>query len=147
MKSRPSTTILALAILVLGGGTAVLAGGAKCANNDRHANHADVYVVEGDVMKPVRTGGEVPTYPESGKKERLQGSVVARLLIEKDGTVSDAEIVRPLRQDFDAHTLEVVRQWSFEPATLDDEPVRVHYDITVNYRLDGGDGNEGRDET
>lgn len=94
-----------------------------------------IYTVEGDVQKPQRTGGPVPAYPELAREEKIQGAVVARLLIEKTGTVSSAEIVEPLRDDFDANTLEAVSQWTFEPATLEGKAVRVNYDITVNYRL------------
>ena len=65
--------------------------------------------------------------------------MVTRLLIEKNGSVSSATVVQPLRDDFDAHTLEAVRQWTFEPATLEGEPVRVEYNITVNYRLEDAD--------
>jgi len=96
-----------------------------------------IYTVEGEVQKPKRTGGPVPEYPEAAKEERIEGTVVTRLLIEKDGSVSDAQVVRSLGEAFDDLAVEAVRQWSFEPATLDGEAVRVHYNITINYRLDG----------
>lgn len=37
----------------------------------------------------------------------------------------------------DALALGAARQWTSEPASLDDEPLRVHYKNTIDYRLDG----------
>ena len=147
MRETPQLTqsLFAAALVVACSVGPMLAG--EPGHCDQHSEHADVYTVEGDVQKPERTGGPVPEYPASGKDERIEGVVVARLLIEKDGAVSDAEVVRSLRDDFDSHTLEAVRQWTFEPASLDGESVRVHYDITVNYRLDGGEDEAAGDET
>lgn len=137
----PKPAVLALALCV-GAAGAALAGGERCAREAEHAKEAagPVYAVEGDVQKPLRTGGPLPAYPDFGKKERIEGKVVARVLIEKDGTISEAEILESLRDDFDAHALESLRQWTFEPATLDGEPVRVHYNLTVNYRLERDPG-------
>lgn len=104
--------------------------------NAAEAEEDPIHVVEGEVEKPVRVGGPLPGYPELPKEERIEGTVVARVVIEKDGTIGDAEIVESLRDDFDARTLEVLRQWTFEPATLDGEPVRVYYHLTVNYVLE-----------
>ncbi len=97
-----------------------------------------IYAVEGDVTKPIRTGGPLPHYPEFGHDEKIQGKVVVRVVIEKDGTIGDTEVVESLRDDFDAYTSETVSEWTFEPATLNGAPVRVRYNLTVNYRLDSG---------
>lgn len=130
-------SILALLLLV-GGATPGSAGGQKC-----EAARGNVLTVEGDVQKPIRIGGPVPVYPEIAKEERIEGVVVARLLIEKDGTVSEAKVVESLGEAFDAGAVEALRQWTFEPATLHDEPVRVHFHVTVRYALDGKDERGG----
>ena len=127
------TLIIATALLLLAGGAALAGGGKKA----KHAEGEKIYAVEGDVQKPKRTGGPVPPYPEIAKEERIEGTVVTRILIEKDGTVSRAEVVQSLGEPFDELALEAVRQWSFEPASLEGDAVRVHYNITINYRLDG----------
>lgn len=35
----------------------------------------------------------------------------------------------------DQKALEAVREWKFEPATLDGEPVAVYYNLTINFTL------------
>lgn len=131
------TLVIATTLPFLAGGT-LLAGGVECGGKAaKHSMSDEIFTVEGDVQKPKRTGGPVPAYPESAKEDRVEGTVVTRLLIEKDGAVSDARIEQSLGDDFDRLALEAVRQWTFEPASVDGEPVRVYYNITINYRLDG----------
>jgi TonB family protein len=76
-----------------------------------------------------------PTYPERVRKEKVTGQVVVQAVIEKDGTVARASIVRPVHPDLDAATLEAVRQWRYEPARQNGKPVAVYMTITVDFRL------------
>lgn len=138
MNHRLTMTLgLALAILLaVASAPPAFAGGEKCRSKEAREGET-VHAVEGDVHKPLRTGGPVPAYPAEALDGGVEGTVVTRILIEKDGSVSDAEVVESLGEPFDASALEAVRQWTFEPATLDGEPVRVNYHITINFKLDG----------
>ena len=138
MNHRPTLTLVLafIALLAVTNTVPALAGGETCRSKAAQEGET-VHAVEGDVRKPLRTGGPVPSYPSEAIEGGVEGTVVTRILIEKDGSVSDAEIVESLGEPFDASALEAVRQWTFEPATLDGEPVRVSYHITINYKLDG----------
>jgi len=75
-----------------------------------------------------------PEYPESWKKEGLQGTVHLRMTIAKDGTVRDIKVV-----DGDsllAKSAETaVRQWRYKPALRNGEPVEVHATVAVAFAL------------
>ena len=77
-----------------------------------------------------------PIYPPTEREEGRQGIVVLRLFIDSAGTVSRAQIVRSLGTAFDEAALAAVRQWSFEPALRDGEPVAAEFHVTINFVLD-----------
>lgn len=125
--SRQRFTILTVLILV-----------ATCLPALAGEKSEKILRVEGDVEKPVRIHGPAPTYPALAKEERIQGQVVAKAVITKEGDVEDVEIVESLGEDFDQTVLDTLAQWKFEPAKLDGEPVAVFYTLTFNFRLEGG---------
>ncbi len=78
-----------------------------------------------------------PEYPESAKEAGTTGLVVVRTVIGEDGSIRDAWVTESLDEALDKAALDAVRQWTFEPATLDGKPVEVYYNLTINFRLDG----------
>ena len=98
---------------------------------------APIYVVEGEVAKPRATMKVAPEYSESARKARITGTAVVRAVIGADGSIRDAWVTEKLEDSLDQAALDAVRQWAFEPATLDGEPVSVYYNLTINFRLDG----------
>lgn len=135
MRQNLRLTLLTTTILLLGSQLSFAGDGQRTKADHPHEGAGQVYSVLGDVEKPVRTGGPIPQYPEIPKQDKIEGVVVAHILIETDGSVSEATISRSLRDDLDAIALDAVRQWTFKPARLNGEAVRVHYNITINYRL------------
>lgn len=96
-----------------------------------------IYPVEGEVSKPRATHKVAPDYSESARKARITGPVVVRTVIGSDGTIRDAWITEALEDTLDQAALDAVRQWTFEPATLEGKPVAVYFEVTVNFQLDG----------
>jgi TonB family protein len=95
-----------------------------------------VKTVGGEVSSPKLLNQVAPAYPDKVRKEKVIGQVVIQAVIEKDGTVARASVVRPVHPDLDASALEAVRQWRYEPARLNGKPVAVYMTITVAFRLD-----------
>jgi TonB family protein len=101
------------------------------------------------VSPPRRISGPVPEYPEDARKEHVEGTVVIQAVIAEDGTISQTRVLHSLTPSLDRVSEESIRQWTFEPATLDGEPVSVFYNLTINFRLDRdekvdkGDGEGG----
>jgi TonB family protein len=60
--------------------------------------------------------GLQPKYPEEALKNRITGTIVLHVILEKDGTVRQVEVVsgRPL---FAQAAVDAVRQWKYRPTT------------------------------
>jgi TonB family protein len=75
-----------------------------------------------------------PRYPESAKAQHLQGNVVLDAQVLGDGTVGNISIVRGDPLLVEAAT-QAVKQWKFEPSTVDGKPVDREERITVRFTL------------
>ncbi|MGA8073980.1 MAG: energy transducer TonB [Candidatus Acidiferrales bacterium] len=94
----------------------------------------------------VRIGGNVqaakmirqitPVYPQIAKTAHVQGTVILRAIISKDGTVQELQYISGpallMRSAMDA-----VRQWKYQPTLLNGEPVEVDTTISVVFTLSG----------
>ena len=78
-----------------------------------------------------------PVYTEEAKQERIQGSVLMRVVVEADGTVGDVEVTKSLDavHGLDDEAIRAVRQWRFSPARKDGKPVTVSVDIEMTFTL------------
>ena len=92
--------------------------------------------VKGDVQHPRKINAVPATYTEEARKERVQGMVVLLATISEQGVVEDVEVIRELPLGLTEQAIEALEQWTFEPATLDGEPVAVYYNLTFNFRLE-----------
>lgn len=76
-------------------------------------------------------------YPEQAKKDSVQGRVFISFVIEKDGQVSNAEVLRGIGGGCDLESLRVVNsmpKWS--PGKDENgNPVRVAYNLPVKFKL------------
>ena len=91
--------------------------------------------VGGDVKPPVSIVRVEPTYTEIARKARIEGIVIIEAIIDRNGNVSDARVLKPLPMGLDQAALEAVKRWKFRPGTLNNQPVPVIYNLTVNFRL------------
>jgi iron complex outermembrane receptor protein len=62
-------------------------------------------------------------YPASALASGKSMSVVVRVTVETDGSVTNPEVVQSGEPDFDAAAIEAIRQWKFRPALRGDTPV------------------------
>jgi TonB family protein len=65
------------------------------------------------------------TYPPELRDAGRSGEVTVRFIVEPDGKVSHASIVRSSEKAFDAPTLAAVRTLRFRPARVGGRPARV----------------------
>jgi TonB family protein len=75
-----------------------------------------------------------PDYPEAARGQQLQGAVVLDVHIGQDGTVQDVKVVsgEPLLADA---AMAAVRQWRFQPRSIDGAPAEMQTRVTLNFRL------------
>ena len=105
-----------------------------------------IYDVVGSMPQfPGGTGGMTKflmmniKYPKTAHDANIQGRVIASFIIGKDGSVSDAKIIRSVSPDLDAEALRVINMMpKWTPGMEAGKPVTVRYTIPVIFRLSGG---------
>ena len=98
---------------------------------------AEPLKVEGNVQRPEAIQTTSPVYPEAARKEKREGKVVVKTVIDVQGNVTNATVEGSSgHQDIDQSALDTVSAWKFRPATLEGKPVAVYYWLTINFTLD-----------
>ncbi|MGE5111521.1 MAG: energy transducer TonB [Acidobacteriaceae bacterium] len=93
------------------------------------------YRVGGGVSAPRALYAPDPEYSEEARKAKWQGTVVLWVIVGPDGKPRDIKIQRSLGMGLDEKAIEAVRQWKFDPAKKDGQPVAVQINVEVNFRL------------
>jgi periplasmic protein TonB len=77
-----------------------------------------------------------PVYPPLARQARIQGAVQLRAIISKAGTIEQLtlESGHPMLA---GAAIDAVRQWRYRPYRLNDEPIAIETEITVNFVLAG----------
>ena len=112
---------------------------------DNEPKQPDVYdVVEGMPQFP---GGEAALmqylsqnirYPKEAMEAKTQGRVIVQFVIEKDGSISGAHVVKSVNPQLDAEALRVVNAMpNWTPGTQNGQTVRVKYAVPISFRLKG----------
>lgn len=78
-----------------------------------------------------------PVYPDIARTSRVQGQVVLRALIGREGSVENLQVIsgHPLLTQA---ALDAVKQWKYRPYMLQGKPVEVETQVTVIFQLSGG---------
>ncbi|HEY6350023.1 MAG TPA: TonB family protein [Candidatus Angelobacter sp.] len=72
-------------------------------------------------------------YPEIAKARRISGSAVVRVTVGKDGKVSNPKFISgPMV--FRDSSFDAVKQWLFQPATLNGQAIEQETEITVKFK-------------
>ena len=89
-------------------------------------------MMEGNLIHRVQ-----PQYPTLARQARVQGVVVLRALITREGKIANLQVISgpPLLVQ---SAMDAVLQWSYRPYYLNNEPVEVETQVTVNFTLGGG---------
>ncbi len=76
------------------------------------------------------------SYPDQALDAGVEGRVIVQFLVEPDGAVSDALVVRGIGAGCDEEALRVVRAARFKPGMQRGVPVRVKMSLPINFNLD-----------
>ena len=88
-----------------------------------------MYVMAGLLVSKV-----APDYPADAKQARIQGTVVMRMIVDKEGNVANIELIS-------GHSLlapaaiDAVRLWKYRPYLLNGTPVEVETLVQVSFTL------------
>jgi len=88
-------------------------------------------ILEGNLIRRVQ-----PEYPPLAKSIHLQGSVVLAAVISKAGTIDNLQVLSGHPMLVPA-AIDAVKQWRYRPYILNNEPIEVQTQITVNFILSG----------
>ena len=80
--------------------------------------------------------GQNMKYPKDAQKRKKQGRVLVTFVVEKDGSVSNAVVVKSVWPSLDAEALRVVRampKWA--PGKQNGKVVRVKFTMPFNFAL------------
>jgi TonB family protein len=94
-----------------------------------------IYKIGGDVTPPTLLNKVEPQYTKKAAKNKIQGMAVLSVVINADGQPQDIRVIRKLDPGLDQKAIEAVRQWTFEPATRNGQPVAVQATVEVNFQL------------
>jgi TonB family protein len=85
--------------------------------------------------EPVVVKSVAPLYPELAMRAGLEGKVLIKIWVDKNGKPKKVEIVRSDAEIFNAPSIEAGKQFLFTPAYLNGKPVDVWVTIPFNFRL------------
>jgi len=79
-----------------------------------------------------------PSYTEAAIKAKVQGVVLLKCVIRRDGSVNDCHVLRGLGYGLEENAIkEITSNWRFKPAMLNGKPVDLIAAIEVNFSLGG----------
>jgi TonB family protein len=95
-----------------------------------------VYAAGGDVTKPVGLTQPLPPYTDEARDARIEGIMLLKAVIRKDGSVTNVQVIRGLGYGLDERAVETIaRKWRFQPGTKNGQPVNVLATIEVAFKL------------
>lgn len=75
-------------------------------------------------------------YPAQCREAKIQGRVLINFLVEKDGSIKNASVLKSAHPLLDAEALRVISDMpNWKPGMEHGTPVRVLYTVPVNFRL------------
>ncbi len=78
----------------------------------------------GNITRKALTYSVAPVYPTKARNERIQGTVRVHLIVAKDGSVQQVEVISGDKLLAQA-ALDALRQWKYKVTLLNGEPVEV----------------------
>lgn len=74
-------------------------------------------------------------YPQAAQENNKQGNVVVKFVVNKDGTISDAQVIESSDEDLDKEALRVVKRMPMVPAQKNGQKVKSWLETTISFRL------------
>lgn len=103
-------------------------------------NNQETYLLAAEVM-PEIVGGfnaiiEKLKYPQEAKQAGIQGKVFVLALIDEEGNVDGAKVIKGIGYGCDEAALNAVKSVKFTPALTSGKPVKVQVTIPIFFKLE-----------
>jgi protein TonB len=86
-------------------------------------------------QKPRALNSPQPRYTEEARKNKIQGTVLAKVLVGTDGIVKQARILRGLPDGLDEQAIQAAHQIRFQPAMKGGQPVAFWVTVSIEFNL------------
>ena len=93
---------------------------------------AGVSTVGGRVREPKLVAKVTPVYPAEARQFNVQGEVTIDATIDSHGNVTAMRIISG-PSVLQRAAMDALREWKYEPSTLNDRPVSVHTIVTIKF--------------
>lgn len=75
-------------------------------------------------------------YPEAAQQNDIQGRVIVKFVVEKDGSIGNVQIAKGVDKDLDREALRVVKKMpKWQPGKNNGQAVRSYFNLPVTFRL------------
>lgn len=75
-------------------------------------------------------------YPEAAQQNDIQGKVIVKFVVEKDGSIGAASVVKGVDKDLDREALRVVKKMpKWQPGKNNGVAVRSYFNLPVTFKL------------
>jgi protein TonB len=125
--------------VALGAGTASTGGGGTAAYGPGHGPGAPGLPAQ---SAPLRTGHEAKlvqtvraSYPPMALRRGIESDVTLRIIVDAEGIVTQAEVIKSGGPGFDEEALKAVKQSRFVPAQKDGQNVSAEFTFVYRFRL------------
>jgi protein TonB len=90
----------------------------------------------GSGIEPPQLVHEVKAdYTEDARQHRITGEVVLEIVVRRDGSVGDVEVLQGLSWGLNERAVQAVRQWRFAAARRQGSPVDVIVEVAVEFKI------------
>jgi TonB family protein len=76
-----------------------------------------------------------PQYPESARRDHIEGTVGVDVVIGTDGVPKINTVVASPHPDLEKSSLLAIKDWRYDPATCKGKPIQIETVLSVNYAL------------
>jgi len=87
--------------------------------------------------EPVPVLAIAPNYPDVPLRAGLEGNVLVKVLLTKEGRVKKAILIKSDDELFAQPAIDAAMKWAFTPALMNGKPVQVWVSIPFRFRLTG----------
>ena len=122
--------------LILAASTAAVGQGSNNADVPKPAPEVQrIRVSSGVAVKLLIKESRVePNYPEEAQQAGIQGQVLLKAEISKDGTIQNLQLISGNPKLAQA-AIEAVKKWKYKPYLLNRQPVALETQIAVDFQL------------
>ncbi len=120
--------------LAIAGAACALLSAAPFAGAQEAASQESPKLAGSEVPVPRRTHFVMPQYPPEAIATGQRGIVILEIVIDGEGRVAFAEVVRSV-PPFDEAALSAVRQWTYEPTKVEGRPVSVRLTVPITFAI------------